>query len=86
VINDAFGNNHLPGIKSYLEYAILERLSILIATGTPGCGPKLVGFEKGFDFVPGIGPKGLVNVIAEGGEKYTLIRKFLYRPCNSREE
>jgi hypothetical protein len=72
VINDA-GNTIFLN-KDYLEYAILERPSILIATGTPGMLTKLL-VKKGFDFVPGIGPKDLVNVIAEG-EKYTLIRKF----------
>jgi hypothetical protein len=72
VITDA-GNTIFLN-KDYLEYAILERPSILIATGTPGMLPKLL-VKKGFYFVPGIGPKDLVNVIAEGA-KYTLIRKF----------
>jgi hypothetical protein len=72
VINEA-GNTIFLN-KDYVEYAMLERPSILIATGTPGMLTKLL-VKKGFDFVPGIGPKDLVNVIAEG-EKYTLIRKF----------
>ena len=70
VINDS-GNTIFLN-KDYLEYAILERPSILIATGTPGMLTRLL-VKKGFGFVPGIGPKDLVNVIAEG-DKYTLIR------------
>jgi len=72
VINDA-GNTIFLN-KDYLEYAILQRPSIMIATGTPGMLTRLL-VKKGFDFVPGIGPKDLVNVIAEG-KNYTLIRKF----------
>lgn len=72
VINEA-GNTIFLN-KDYVEYAMLERPSILIATGTPGMLTRLL-VKKGFDFVPGIGPKDLVNVIAEG-QKYTLIRKF----------
>lgn len=72
VINDS-GNTIFLN-KDYLEYAILERPSILIATGTPGMLTRLL-VKKGFGFVPGIGPKDLVNVIAEG-DKYTLIRRF----------
>jgi hypothetical protein len=72
VINEA-GNNIFLN-KDYVEYALLERPSILIATGTPGMLTRLL-VKKGFEFVPGVGPKDLVNVIAEG-EKYTLIRRF----------
>lgn len=72
VINEA-GNNIFLN-KDYLEYAMLERPPILLATGTLGMLPKLL-VKKGFEFIPGIGPKDLVNVIAEG-TKYTLIRKF----------
>lgn len=72
VINEA-GNNIFLN-KDYLEYAMLERPPILLATGAPGMLPKLL-VKKGFEFIPGIGPKDLVNVIAEG-TKYTLIRKF----------
>jgi hypothetical protein len=72
VINEA-GNTIFLN-KDYVEYAMLERPSILLATGTLGMLPKLL-VKKGFEFIPGIGPKDLVNVIAEG-EKYTLIRKF----------
>lgn len=72
VINEA-GNSIFLN-KDYLEYALLERPSILIATGSPGMLTRLL-LKKGFDFVPGIGPKDLVNVIAEG-QNYTLIRKF----------
>jgi hypothetical protein len=72
VINEA--GNKIFLNKDFLEYAVLERPSILIATGAPGMLTRLV-VKKGFDFVPGIRPKDLVNVIAEG-EKYTLIRKF----------
>lgn len=73
VVNEAGNKIYLN--KDYIEYVVLQRPSILIAQGTtPGLLPNLL-FKKGFDFVKGIGPKDLVNVLAEGN-KYTLIRKF----------
>ncbi len=72
VINEAGNKIYLN--KDYVEYAMLERPSILLATGTPGMLTRLL-VKKGFDIVPGVGPKDFVNVIAEG-KKYTLIRKF----------
>jgi hypothetical protein len=72
VINEA--GNKIFLNKDYVEYAILERPSILLANGTPGMMTRLL-VKKGFDFVPGIGPKDFVNVIAEG-KNYTLIRRF----------
>lgn len=72
VINEAGNKIYLN--KDYVEYAVLQRPSILIAEGTPGLLPNLL-VKKGFDYVKGIGPKDLVNVLAEG-KKYTLIRRF----------
>lgn len=73
VVNEAGNKIYLN--KDYIEYVVLQRPSILIAQGTtPGLLPNLL-FKKGFDFVKGINPKDLVNVLAEGN-KYTLIRKF----------
>jgi hypothetical protein len=73
VVNEAGNTIYLN--KDYLEYVVLQRPSILIAQSTTqGLLPNLL-FKKGFDFVKGIGPKDLVNVLAEG-KKYTLIRKF----------
>lgn len=73
VVNEAGNTIYLD--KDYLEYAVLQRPSILIAQSTaPGLLPNLL-FKKGFDFIKGIGPKDLVNVLGEG-EMYTLIRKF----------
>ena len=72
VINEAGNTIYLD--KDYVEYAVLERPSILIATGQEGMLPNLL-FKKGFDMVKGVGPNDLVNVVAEG-EKYTLIRKY----------
>lgn len=72
VINEAGNKIYLN--KDYVEYAMLERPSILLATGTPGMLTKLL-VKKGFDFVPGVGPKDLVNVLAEG-KNYTLVRRF----------
>lgn len=61
--------------KDYIEYAVLQRPSILIAQSTvQGLLPSLL-FKKGFEYIKGVGPKDLVNVLAEG-EKYTLVRKF----------
>ncbi|AMQ56346.1 hypothetical protein [Algoriphagus sanaruensis] len=71
VVNEAGNKIYLN--KDYVEYVVLQRPSILIAEGTPGLLPNLL-FKKGFDFVRGIGPKDLVNVLAEGD--YTLIRRF----------
>lgn len=73
VVNEAGNTIYLN--KDYVEYAVLQRPSILIAQSTtPGLLPNLL-FKKGFDFIKGIGPKDLVNVLAEG-KNYTLIRKF----------
>lgn len=73
VVNEAGNKIYLN--KDYVEYAVLQRPSILIAQSTtPGLLPNLL-FKKGFDFIKGIGPKDLVNVLAEG-KNYTLIRKF----------
>lgn len=71
VVNEAGNKIYLN--KDYVEYVVLQRPSIMLAEGTPGLLPSLL-FKKGFDFVKGIGPKDLVNVIAEGD--YTLIRRF----------
>ena len=61
--------------KDYVEYAVLQRPSILIAQSTvQGLLPNLL-FKKGFEYIKGVGPKDLVNVLAEG-KKYTLVRKF----------
>ena len=61
--------------KNYVEYAVLQRPSILIAQSTvQGLLPNLL-FKKGFEYIKGVGPKDLVNVLAEG-KKYTLVRKF----------
>ncbi|WP_268034502.1 hypothetical protein [Algoriphagus sp. PAP.12] len=72
VINEAGNKIYLN--KDYLEYALLERPSILIATGDQGQLTKLL-FKKGFEMIKGVDEKDLVNVIAEGN-KYTLVRKF----------
>ncbi len=72
VINEAGNTIYLD--KDYVEYAVLERPSILIATGQEGMLPNLL-FKKGFGMVKGVGSNDLVNVIAEG-KKYTLVRKF----------
>lgn len=72
VVNEAGNKIYLN--KDYVEYAVLQRPSILLAESGSGLLPNLL-FKKGFDFVKGIGPKELVNVLAEG-EKYTLIRRF----------
>jgi len=69
VINEA--GNAIYLTKDYVEYAILERPSTMVEVGML---PKLL-FKKGFEFVKGIGPNQLVNVISEG-KNYTLIRKF----------
>lgn len=73
VVNEAGNTIYLD--KDYLEYAVLQRPSILIAqSAIPGLLPNLL-FKKGFENIKGIGPSDLVNVLGEG-EKYTLIRKF----------
>tara|TARA_R110002124_G_scaffold231888_1_gene397108 strand:+ start:303 stop:1001 length:699 start_codon:yes stop_codon:yes gene_type:complete len=72
VVNEAGNTIYLN--KDYLEYVVLDRPSVLIANGQVGLLTSLL-FKKGYDFVPGIKPKDLVNVIGEGS-KYTLIRKF----------
>lgn len=73
VINEA--GNKIFLNKSYIDYVLLERPSILIATSTEqGLLTKLL-LKKGFDNISGIGPDDLVNVLAEG-EKYSLVRKF----------
>ncbi len=60
--------------KEYVEYAILERPSILIADNSSGLLPQLL-LKKGFGFVKGLEDNDFVNVISEG-KNYTLIRKF----------
>ncbi|MEN2282244.1 hypothetical protein AAGF08_08905 [Algoriphagus sp. SE2] len=72
VVNEAGNTIYLD--KDFIDYAVLKRPSILIATGQEGLLPNLL-FKKGFEMVKGVGPKDLVNVLSEG-EKYTLIRKF----------
>ncbi|WP_111671937.1 hypothetical protein [Algoriphagus litoralis] len=73
VVNEAGNTIYLN--KDYLEYAVLQRPSILIAQSTvQGLLPNLL-FKKGFEYIKGVGPKDLVNVLAEG-KKYTLVRKF----------
>lgn len=73
VVNEAGNTIYLD--KDYLEYAVLQRPSILIAqSAIPGLLPNLL-FKKGFENIKGIGPSDLVNVLGEG-KKYTLIRKF----------
>ncbi len=72
VINEA--GNPIYLTKDFIEYVEINRPSILLANSTnQGLLPTLI-FKKGFDFVKGIGPKDLVNVLAEGD--YTLIRRF----------
>lgn len=73
VVNEAGNTIYLN--KDYVEYAVLQRPSILIAQSSiQGLLPNLL-FKKGFEYIKGIGPKDLVNVLAEG-KKYTLVRKF----------
>jgi hypothetical protein len=61
--------------KDFIEFVLLERPASVLSLGTPaGMLPKLL-FQKGFDFVKGIGNEEFVNVIAQG-KNYTLIRKF----------
>lgn len=73
VVNEAGNTIYLN--KDYLEYAVLQRPSILIAQSTtPGLLPNLL-FKKGFENIKGIGSNDLVNVLGEG-KKYTLVRKF----------
>ena len=72
VVNEAGNKIYLN--KDYVEYVVLQRPSILIAEGAPGLLPNLL-MKKGFDYIKGIGPKDLVNVLAEG-EKYSVVRKF----------
>lgn len=72
VINEAGNKIYLN--KDFVEYALLERPSILIATGSPGMLTKLL-FKKGYGEVKGVEDKDFVNVLAEG-EKYDLVRRF----------
>jgi hypothetical protein len=73
VVNEAGNTIYLN--KDYVEYAVLQRPSILIAQSSiQGLLPNLL-FKKGFEYIKGVGPKDLVNVLAEG-KKYTLVRKF----------
>lgn len=73
VVNEAGNTIYLN--KDYVEYVVLQRPSILIAQSpVQGLLPNLL-FKKGFDNIKGVGPKDLVNVLAEG-KKYTLVRKF----------
>lgn len=72
VINEAGNKIYLN--KDFVEYAMLERPSILIATGTSGQLTKLL-FKKGYEMIKGVDEKDLVNVIAEG-KKYTLVRRY----------
>lgn len=72
VINEAGNAIYLD--KDFVEYAVLNRPAVMLATESEGMLPSLL-FKKGFDFVKAINPKDLVNVLAEG-KKYTLIRRF----------
>lgn len=73
VINEAGNKIYLN--KSYVEYALLERPSIIIAENNEqGLLTKLL-FKKGYEMINGVKATDLVNVLAEG-EKYTLVRKF----------
>lgn len=73
VINEA--GNPIFLNKDFVEYAVLERPAVLLASGVPaGMLPKLL-FKKGFEMVRGIEANDLVNVLADG-KNYTLIRKF----------
>lgn len=73
VVNEAGNTIYLN--KDFVEYAVLQRPSILIAQSTvQGLLPNLL-FKKGFEYIKGVDPKDLVNVLAEG-KKYTLVRKF----------
>ena len=73
VINEAGNKIYLN--KAYIEYAMLERPSIIIANGSnEGMLTKLL-FKKGYGMISGVKDTDLVNVIAEG-KKYTLVRKF----------
>lgn len=72
VVNEAGNTIYLD--KDFIDYAVLKRPSILLATGQEGLLPNLL-FKKGFEIVKGVDPKDLVNVLAEG-KKYTLIRRF----------
>ncbi|MHA7129917.1 hypothetical protein [Algoriphagus namhaensis] len=73
VINEA--GNKIFLTKDFIEYALLERPSIIIANGSEsGLLTKLL-VKKGFDMINGVAPSDLVNVLAEGS-KYTLVRKF----------
>ena len=73
VVNEAGNTIYLN--KDYVEYVVLQRPSILIAqSNIQGLLPNLL-FKKGFEYIKGVGPKDLVNVLAEG-KKYTLVRRF----------
>ncbi len=72
VINES--GNRIFLNKNYLEYAMLERPSIMLANGEEGMLTKLL-FKKGFGMVKGIEDDDLVNVLGEG-DKYTMIRKY----------
>lgn len=73
VVNEAGNTIYLN--KDYLEYAVLQRPSILIAqSAVQGLLPNLL-FKKGFENIKGVGPKDLMNVLGEGN-KYTLVRRF----------
>lgn len=72
VINEAGNKIYLN--KEYIEYALLERPSILLAEGEEGMLTRLL-FKKGYDMIKGVKEQELVNVIAEG-KKYDLVRRF----------
>lgn len=73
VVNEAGNTIYLN--KDYVEYVVLQRPSILIAqSNIQGLLPNLL-FKKGFEYIKGVGPKDLLNVLAEG-KKYTLVRRF----------
>lgn len=72
VINEAGNKIYLN--KEYIEYALLERPSILLAEGEEGMLTKLL-FKKGYGMIRGVNDQELVNVIAEG-KKYDLVRRF----------
>jgi hypothetical protein len=73
VINESGNTIYLT--KDYVEFVVLERPSSLLANSmNQGLLPSLL-FKKGFEFIKGVDPKDLVNVLAEG-KKYVLVRKF----------
>lgn len=72
VINEA--GNKIFLNKNYVEYMLIERPSIVIASSTSGLLTKLL-FKKGFDQIKGVDEDDFVNVIAET-DRYTLVRQY----------